>query len=80
MAVANLSNLQCGVPYLGDSYNAKLVCFGEGAMELCTHEKAVFFLPHGVVAGFLGRTPTRGLRAPSKSGTIKEWHHQRVAP
>ena len=30
-------------------------------MEVCTHEKAVFFLPvnilnHGVVAGFLGRT------------------------
>ena len=49
MAVANLINLLCGVPYLGDSYNAKIVCFGEGAMELCTHEKAVFFLPVNIL-------------------------------
>ena len=27
----------------------KMVCFGEGAMELCTHEKAVFFLPVNIL-------------------------------
>ena len=31
--------------YLLDSYNTKMMCFGEGAIDLCTHEKAVFFLP-----------------------------------
>ena len=39
----------CGVPYLGDSYNAKMVCFGERAMELCMREKAVFFLPVNIL-------------------------------
>ena len=41
--------LLCGVPYLGDNYNAKVACFGEGAMELCTNEKAVFFLPVNIL-------------------------------
>ena len=43
MAVVNL--ITFAVPYLVDSYNAKMVCIGEGAMELCMHEIAVFFLP-----------------------------------
>ena len=37
------------VPYLEDSYNAKIVCFGEGAVELCMREKAVFFLPVNIL-------------------------------
>ena len=44
-----LSNSLCGVPYLGDSYNAKIVCFGEEAMELCMREKAVFFIPVNIL-------------------------------
>ena len=46
-----LSNLLCGLPYLADSYNAKMVCFGEGAMELyaCVKKLFSFFLTHGVV-------------------------------
>ena len=45
----------------GDNYNAKkMVCFGEGAMEPCTREKAVFFLPANILmvwhAGLLGHT------------------------
>ena len=35
--------------YLADSYNAKMVYFGEGAMELCMCEKAVFFLPANIL-------------------------------
>ena len=31
MAVANLIKFACGLPYLVDSYNTKIVCFGEGA-------------------------------------------------
>ena len=31
---------------MGDSYNAKMVCFG---IEVCTHEKAVFFLPVNIL-------------------------------
>ena len=38
----------------------KTACFGEGAMELCTREKAVFFLPVNILmvwcADFLGHT------------------------
>ena len=36
MAVVNLIKFAVwpGLPYLADSYNAKMVCFGEGAMEL----------------------------------------------
>ena len=49
MAVANLIKLLCGIPYLEDSYIAKMVCFGDGAMELCMHEKAAFFLPVNVL-------------------------------
>ena len=49
MAVANLIKFALWRPYLGDSYNAKMVCFGEGAMELCTYEKAVFFLPVNIL-------------------------------
>ena len=48
-----VENLVCGVPYLGDSYNAKMVCFGEGAKELCKHEKAVFFLPVNILMVWL---------------------------
>ena len=29
--------------------NAKIVCFGEEAMELCMREKAVFFLPVNIL-------------------------------
>ena len=43
-----------------DSYNAKMVCFGEEAMELCMGEKAVFFLLVDILMvwrdGFLGCT------------------------
>ena len=50
MAVANLIKFAVWrVPYFGDSYNAKMVCFGEEAMELCMHEKAVFFLPVNIL-------------------------------
>ena len=59
MAIANLIRLAVWRTLLGDSYNAKLVCFGEGTMKLCTHEKAGFSsckYTHGVVAGFLGHT------------------------
>ena len=34
--------MMCDLPYLVD---ARMVCFGEGAMELCMHENAVLFLP-----------------------------------
>ena len=58
MAVANLIKLLCGLLYLSDSYNAKMVCFVEGAMELCMYEKAVFFLSVNTLiawcTGFLG--------------------------
>ena len=57
MAVVN--TIKC-LPYLEDSYNAKMVCFGEGAIELCTSEKAVFFIPVNMLtvwcAGFVGCT------------------------
>ena len=46
------TNLLCGLPYLVDSYNARMVCFGEGNME---HENLVFFLSvntHGVMCQF----------------------------
>ena len=53
-----MAELGVGLPYLADSYNAKMVCFGEGAMELCMREKAVFFLSVNILtvwsAGFLG--------------------------
>ena len=49
MAVANLIKFSLWRTYLGDNYNAKMVCFGEGAMEVCTHEKAVFFLPVNIL-------------------------------
>ena len=33
---------------LVDSYKAKMMCFGEGTMELCMCENAIFFLPVNV--------------------------------
>ena len=48
----------CGLPYLVDSYNKKMVCFGEGVMELYMCENAIFFLPVNMptvwCTGFLG--------------------------
>ena len=41
------------MPYLGDSYNAKMVYFEEGVMELCTNEKVVFFLPVNILTVWL---------------------------
>ena len=37
-----------GLLYLADSYIAKMVCFGNGVMELYMCENAVFFLPVSV--------------------------------
>ena len=40
-----------------DSYNAKMVCFGEGAVEFYMYENAIFFLfvnTPDVAFGFLG--------------------------
>ena len=62
MAVANLINFAVWPTLSGlvDSYNSKMVCFGEEAMELCMHEKAILFLSVNILmvwcAGFLGRT------------------------
>ena len=54
------TNFLCFLPYLEDSYDAKILCFGEGAMELSMHENAVFFLPVNTLTvwctGFLGHT------------------------
>ena len=62
MAIANLIRLAVWRTLLGDSYNAKLVCFGEGTMKLCTHEKTVFFLPVNILTvwspAFLATRPT----------------------
>ena len=51
MAVTNLIKFAVWrtLPGGQDSYNAKMVCFGEGAMELCMHEKTVFFLPVNIL-------------------------------
>ena len=46
MAVANLIKFAVWCTLPG---TAKMVCFGEGAMELCTYEKAVFFLPVNIL-------------------------------
>ena len=36
-------------PTWGTAIMQKIVCFGEGAMELCMREKAVFFLPVNIL-------------------------------
>ena len=49
MAIANLIKFTMWRTYLVDSYNTKMVCFGEEAIELYMCEKAIFFLPVNIL-------------------------------
>ena len=50
MSVANLIKFAV---WRGTAIMQKWCVFGEGAMELCTHEKAVFFLPVNILTVWL---------------------------
>ena len=60
MAVANLIKFAVWRSLLGGSYNAKMVCFGEGPWSYARMKKLFSFssckYTYGVVAGFLGCT------------------------
>ena len=59
MAGASLIKFVCDLCYLAVSYNAKMVCFGEGAMKLCMHENAVLLLPVNIWCGTLAFLATQ---------------------